>query len=378
MALTYGFYNSMDGDRKYNATQVSQLFDGIITDGVFSTIGEMFATVPGEGLSVIVKTGRAWFNHTWTLNDSAMVLSLDNPDITLARIDAVVLQIREDDAYRDNKIIIVKGTPSSNPQRPSLTNTTKFHQYPLSYVKVAGAATTIKTADITNVVGTTTPYVTGILRQQSIADIFNQWQGEFEAWFSNVKAQLAGDIVTNLQRQIDENASNIKTNWNNTLSASTKTALGIAATATPDQAFAALNTKITNLSNTLAPKAYSTQGTISESLNASASGNTITVSVGFAPDLCMIFIRSGSELNGIHFGPYSTTPGVLYIGSGSNIAAGSKSAQLGASNGNTNDTYTRITATWTKGSTTLTLSTKNTGTTRISVSCTYYVYCFKF
>ena len=38
MALTCGFYNSVDGDRKYDATQFASLFDGVITDGVVAAV----------------------------------------------------------------------------------------------------------------------------------------------------------------------------------------------------------------------------------------------------------------------------------------------------------------------------------------------------
>ena len=52
MALSYGFFNSLDGDRKYDAKQMAQIFDGILNDGVFQSIGEYFATKPGTGLQV--------------------------------------------------------------------------------------------------------------------------------------------------------------------------------------------------------------------------------------------------------------------------------------------------------------------------------------
>ncbi len=35
MSVTFGFYNSVNGDRKYDAIQMSSIFDGIIRDGVF-------------------------------------------------------------------------------------------------------------------------------------------------------------------------------------------------------------------------------------------------------------------------------------------------------------------------------------------------------
>ena len=41
MAVTYGFYDSTGGDRKYNAEQMGSIFDGIISDGFYSNIGNM-------------------------------------------------------------------------------------------------------------------------------------------------------------------------------------------------------------------------------------------------------------------------------------------------------------------------------------------------
>ena len=40
MSVTYGFYNSINGDRKYNALEMSSIFDGIIVDGVYMSIGD--------------------------------------------------------------------------------------------------------------------------------------------------------------------------------------------------------------------------------------------------------------------------------------------------------------------------------------------------
>ena len=34
MSLTSGFFDSLNGDRKYNTLQLSSIFDGIISEGV--------------------------------------------------------------------------------------------------------------------------------------------------------------------------------------------------------------------------------------------------------------------------------------------------------------------------------------------------------
>ena len=96
MAVTYGFYNSSNGDRKYNAEQFGSIFAGLILDGIFELIGDHFAVTPVEGsLAVYVGTGRAWFNHTWTLNDSNFQGTLEESKLVLPRIYAIVLGVNE-------------------------------------------------------------------------------------------------------------------------------------------------------------------------------------------------------------------------------------------------------------------------------------------
>lgn len=100
MAFTCGFFNSENGDRKYNAEQMSAIFDGIIADGVFTTIGDHMAVSAGTGMQVLVGTGKAWFDHTWNVNDAAYPLAIAASDVTLSRIDAIVLETNHSDSVR--------------------------------------------------------------------------------------------------------------------------------------------------------------------------------------------------------------------------------------------------------------------------------------
>lgn len=204
MAVTYGFYDSLNHDRLYNAQQMSAIFDGIINDGVFMSVGNQFHTVAGTGMQVIVKSGRAWFNSTWTLNDAEYPLSIDAADVLLTRIDAVVLEVNSEVATRANTIKVVKGTPASTPAKPTLTNTATIHQHALAYVTVAKNTTAITNSMIEIVVGKTeTPYVTAILQTTDITDLFKKWENDFQVWFETVKGTLDGDVALNLQNQID-------------------------------------------------------------------------------------------------------------------------------------------------------------------------------
>ncbi len=205
MAFTCGFFNSENGDRKYNAEQMSAIFDGIIADGVFTTIGDHMAVTAGTGMQVLVGSGKAWFDHTWNVNDAAYPLTIAASDVTLSRIDAIVLETNHSDSVRLNKLRVVQGTVASSPVKPTLTNSEKVHQHPLAWVTVAPGVTQIAASAIENAVGTSAcPFVTGIIATTSIDDLFNQWNGEFDEWFDNLKAQLSDNVVANLQKQIDE------------------------------------------------------------------------------------------------------------------------------------------------------------------------------
>lgn len=218
MSLTFGFYNSVNGDRKYNAIEMSSIFDGIIVDGVFMSIGDALNVTATGGMGITIGEGRAWFNHTWTLNDSPYPLTVPNSDVLLNQIHAVVLEVNSNTDVRANSFKIVSGTPSSNPQKPTLTKSELVNQYPLAYILVKAGTTSISQADITNAVGTSEcPFVTGPLKGMDIDKLVAQWETQytqwmeessnaFNTWFQQMEGQLSGDVAGNLQLQINEKA----------------------------------------------------------------------------------------------------------------------------------------------------------------------------
>lgn len=256
MSVSSGFFNSLNGDRKYDAAQMSAIFDGLIIDGVFASIGTAFAVKAAGGLTVNVGIGKAWFDHTWTVNDSILPMTAPEAEVLLDRIDAVVLEVNGTESVRETTIKFVKGNPSSAPSRPTLTNEGNVHQYPLCYIYRKYGTAVINQADITPMVGTeSTPFVTGILQTISLDELLGKWQDEldrftdarsqevddwiaqeesdFTAWFNKMKAdlqqeqtvldqwiaseqadflawynqmkdQLSGDVAGNLQLEIDK------------------------------------------------------------------------------------------------------------------------------------------------------------------------------
>lgn len=196
MSFASGFFNSVDHDRLYDATDISRLFDGLIRDGIFASIGDCLVVKQSNQMNVTVGTGRAWFNHTWSCNDALYPVTIPPSEILMDRIDAIVLEINSVESVRANSIKLIKGTPASTPTKPALTNTKEVHQYPLAYITVGKEVTSIRQADIENCVGTSAcPFVTGILEVISIEQLIPQWK----------------DI---LNRFVEENTANFNT-WMN-------------------------------------------------------------------------------------------------------------------------------------------------------------------
>lgn len=215
MAFSFGFYNSFNHDRKYNSIQISMIFDGIISDGIYATIGEaMVVKATSEDNVVVVGPGRGWFDHTWNYNDTDLPVNAPISDALLKRIDALVIDINANENYRENKIMWVQGTPSSNPVRPTMINTLERHQYPLCYIERKPNVEKILQADITNMVGSSEcPFVTGILQTINIDQLLLQWKDQWaqfviayektaEEWMDDQKVDFAA-YYTEFKRQMD-------------------------------------------------------------------------------------------------------------------------------------------------------------------------------
>ena len=176
MSVKSGFFNSINHDRQYDAEDVASIFDGAFADGVFVYVNingslegnQRFAVTPNNGMSVNVGTGKAWFNHTYTLNDDVMTFTLPDAEGALNRYDAIILEVNTNDDVRENSIRVISGTPAASPAKPSLVKGAGIYQYALAYIYVGMGTTSITAANIENVVGSVeTPYATGLIPMSS-------------------------------------------------------------------------------------------------------------------------------------------------------------------------------------------------------------------
>lgn len=206
MALKYGFYNSDSTTvRTYSASDFSSFFDGLISDGVFSeSLLPMVGPVPNSefnvlplnsGLGISVGTGKAWLDHTWNINDSAITFTLSEAPSqqNYSRIDTVVLHV--DNSARTNAILVNKGDVAVNPV-PKINS----GDYILATVTVMNGDTVVSPNKIKKMIGLSdgmTKYVVGlaispetIVRavDAALSDNINKWKNNINKFIDDAQS----------------------------------------------------------------------------------------------------------------------------------------------------------------------------------------------
>lgn len=208
MAWTSGFFNSVNGDRLYNADQMSRIFEGLITDGVYESVGNKMAVQPNSGMIIQIATGRGWFGRHWVNNDSEYTLTVADSDVILNRYVAVCIKVDDTDAVRDAVPYLKYGEFATTPVKPTMTRTETVKEYCLAYIYIKAGATAITAKDIEDTRGNEAlcGWVTGLIEQLSSATLFDQFTAIFNDWFNglvdmineNTEAMLVNALPTNV------------------------------------------------------------------------------------------------------------------------------------------------------------------------------------
>lgn len=208
MAIRYGYFNSIDGDRKYNAEDMTMYFKGLVSDGVYQTIGDMFSVTAGDGLTVSVGTGRALVNMHWVENTAVMNLDIGVASVSSDIYKLIVLRCDLTDSVRSVSVIVKNSSDGS----VTLTNTEMITEICIARVRVRKNASTISQSDIRDYRGSTyCPWITGLVKQVDISQLNAQFykyyeeqtveldaymksqKESFDNWLSSLQSELRVD-----------------------------------------------------------------------------------------------------------------------------------------------------------------------------------------
>lgn len=172
MAITTYPLNGIDYDARdaagYTATR---------TSGVYSS-EEDFAVTAAGGLSVTVSAGVGWvhparFEGYSVIMREAETLTLALADGQRPRIDRIVL--RYDAAARKSSLLVLQGTPDTQPTAPGISRTALLYDLCLAQITRPAGSTTIVAGNITDtrldpaLCGVMRDGVTGIPTEELIA-----------------------------------------------------------------------------------------------------------------------------------------------------------------------------------------------------------------
>ncbi|MCT6815030.1 MAG: hypothetical protein M3043_01330 [Lysinibacillus fusiformis] len=233
MTIYSGIFNSVNGDRKYNAWWFAKYFATFIGNGVFPNPSSNLQVAAYQNMKVVVKPGSGWIDGYFIYSDGDHVLSLDVADGVLKRIDRVVMRLNH--LTRKIEIVVKKGTFASSPVAPTLQRDTDAYELALADVLINNGVTQITQANITDqrLNSTLCGIVHGTVNQVDTTTIFNQYQAWFDAtkasvssdlgdwknlqeqdfmdWFNNIKDILDGNVAANLAARI----ADLETNFGN-------------------------------------------------------------------------------------------------------------------------------------------------------------------
>ena len=200
MTIKSGFYPSKDGDRKYSALDFGRMFDGLIHDGIYATALNGFRPrmKDADSLTIQVDSGRAWFNHTWIVNDAMIEIDGNPAHPTFPRWDALVITVDRSDDSRSAYLEVIAGTPANPAAKPDVTknnNDTKA-SYPLFhlYMNPAYKTGTAPSQVSDNRGQADCPFVTGILDHLDGETLFARWDKSFSDWSAAYKLEIKADL----------------------------------------------------------------------------------------------------------------------------------------------------------------------------------------
>ena len=114
----YSFFNDINDDRVYFAEDFARHLAKYFTNGIFNNELQVLSN---DDMSVILRPGSANINGYRYDNDQQKILTIENADGVLNRIDNIV--VRLDLVNRDITTQVIKGSFADEPIAPPLVRT---------------------------------------------------------------------------------------------------------------------------------------------------------------------------------------------------------------------------------------------------------------
>lgn len=174
----------------------AELFHCTRTSGIWAE-DSFSISVTGANNNVTIGTGIAWINNEEFSGKvaalkSAEVLDLGIADSTYPRIDVIAIQFNANNNATD--VVIKKGTPATNPVRPTIVRTGAIYELYLASIYRPAGATAITASNITDLRMDET--VCGLMADSVTKVDMTAIEAQVRAFINNLQSEI--DEVKNL------------------------------------------------------------------------------------------------------------------------------------------------------------------------------------
>lgn len=234
--MKYGFFNSVNGDRVYDADDMSRPYHRIVNDGIFGVanssevagvtdfrVGKL---VVGDDTDyrISVNTGEGIIDGKWFALEEAVIITVEPNSALANRVDGIF--IRCDKSTTGREITIEYREGSVEPQ--SGGDVTEFRLATVSVrpmTSTTGSLFTFTDYRGYSATGSVkgTPIVTGVLQQLDFSEFvenykttFNEVLNSFNEWFTSTKSSYTTWLnarTTEFNNWLTEKGTEVDNKW---------------------------------------------------------------------------------------------------------------------------------------------------------------------
>lgn len=194
MSIKSGFFNSINGDRRYDARWFAQYFATFIGNGVFPNPSTGLQVMADTQMRTIVKPGKGWINGYYVVNDDNYLIQHEIADGVGQRIDRIVMRL--DYVERVIKILVKKGSYTDF-KAPDLQRDLEAYELALADVLIGKGSTQIIQGSITDLRlnNDVCGIVHSLVDQVDTTTIFNQYKSWLDSQMALYDTTLADWIA---------------------------------------------------------------------------------------------------------------------------------------------------------------------------------------
>lgn len=186
-----GFFDSIDGDRKYYASDMVMPYSRLVSEGIYGRDnsdekGSDFNPTVNTNTEVIITAGQGILNGRWFQLETDLPVTIDTNGTLSNRVDCIAICSDNTSGVRAVSIQYLLGTGST---APTLTDTEDIKYLRICNITVAPSSSG-GSLSIEDCRGTSEcPIIVGLIKEISADDFLTQFRNSYNTWFEGVQNQ---------------------------------------------------------------------------------------------------------------------------------------------------------------------------------------------